>query len=635
MRALVAFGLLLGLLAAAIHFERDFADRHWPAMWVAYEVDEALGRAPPLVVSGLPTDDTQKLLALLDDLDARLRAARAIPADQYASRADAACAAFRAATLGARLQGVGLPVALPVGGPPIDRYMAAAMVDRLLAAMERSSRSQRAWLDGAPDPQEVTLRLAGRRTAVGEGQARRVVADQGGVVRTLAEIDRKAMRASEAPSRLGSSITVVATGVLLLWLLLVLTDRSAWWLLLLAPVLGAAALTMVALSLGALPLRSIGVRHLAAAGGLVWWPLVAVVAGFMLMRAARYDTVVGPALVSFTEWRGIAVRVVVLVAMAMAVPLFVSVNSLRSEIWLTIAVTALALFAARNSTTLLVTGRPCSLGTPLVLAVGVCIAMLSLFAVPRDLGTLVLAVSLLVAWLVMFARARWAIACVVGMMVVVGWWAGQLRSLDDGAAGALPMASAGDGTACDAAWIEMLPGHDRVETACYALVSQRSDVARSLWLARSGIQAKHVGLGLVDLPAEGRAAAREADRTILQLPADYFAAPMVAAWGWLGLTAFWGFGSVMLMLALRSLKALGEPGRVVSQDLLSSLAGFGLIAVAIRTWITLGGALSGLPLTGQPAPMLSQGTAAGVAAGVFLGIALATPRQSSSSRVAI
>ncbi|MEQ1805148.1 MAG: hypothetical protein ABL900_07190 [Burkholderiaceae bacterium] len=570
------------------------------------------------------------LRAQLDDLDLRIARARSVPISQWTGRAEAARSTYSAHTLFARLESVGAPFPLPTHRHALDPALVEQVVDRILQPIERASHAQRAWLDSAPSRSEIDQRLAGRRTTQ-TGQGVRVVADRAGVVRALAEIQRKAAQAPDAPARLGGGLTVAAVGVLTLWAALALLRRPTHWLVPVAPMLFAGVLLMTALSLGALPLRSIAVRHLDSAGGLMWWPMVAALAGVALMVFARWDSMGGPLLLSFRDRRGVVAGVVMIAAAAAVVPLASKLDSIRSELWLGLALVSLGVFAARNALTIAVTDAPTSFGSSLVIGTGFVVALLCL--IHSDLGTLVLTAGLMAAWLVLFGRARWAIACVVLAAGVAFWWAGQLKDLrpkpEQVATSAEDQAAAGR---CAAYWIDKLPGRERFHAACNVLVSQRSDVARSLWLARAGVQERWHGIGLVDLHVEGRATTRDADRLVLQLPMDYVASPMVAAFGWPGLAGLWLYGLVMLLLGVRALRALQVAGRTPSQHLLAGVAGFGLIAVALRTFITLGGALSGVPLTGQPAPMLAFGNAAGLAAGLYFGLALASqPRVASSN----
>jgi cell division protein FtsW (lipid II flippase) len=61
---------------------------------------------------------------------------------------------------------------------------------------------------------------------------------------------------------------------------------------------------------------------------------------------------------------------------------------------------------------------------------------------------------------------------------------------------------------------------------------------------------------------------------------------------------------------------------------LAAVGGFGVISAALRVLISSGGALSAIPLTGQPPPMLAYGSSAALAFGLYLGLALGSaPRQ--------
>lgn len=633
MRTLTSFLLLIAILLGASRLEADYAARQWPYGWLAYPVDAVMGptldREPKTDTRAPLATSAAEMASRLDELALRIKTARAIEVEDWLARGLSARAQYQQQTLWTRLNLARWWALEPVTEPAaMDPRQVSQFVDRILEPLEASSAAQRNWLAGGPPESEISLRLQGKRTwNLPDGRSV-VNSDRNGVVRTLAEMDRKALQAALTPQTLGRGVTVVGAGLLLIWFALGAIGRPSGWLVWIAPALLGSALLMTSLSLGALPLRSIAGRHLDSLAGWVWWPMVAVLAGIALAMLARWDRWLAPRLLAYRDTSGILYRTAALVVAAVAVPLIFGAPAVRTELWVGLALLGLGIFAARNSNVMVATDEATAFGWPIVIIAGTAIVLVAVFK--KDVGSAFLATGLMAAWLIQFSRLKWALSCAVLGTAAIFWWAGQLKPAADIPVSGPERSVSVSGAGCGSA-ILMLLKNKRLSAACDLQISGQSDVARSYWMAKSGINHSWSGFGLVDLPANAMAA-RRVDRVITQLPMDYVAAPTMAAFGWLGLAGLWLYGLVILSLGAKTLATMQLASRSSLQHLLAAIAGFGLVEKALATWTTLGGALSGLPLTGTPAAALSFGPSAAIAFGLYLGLALAS-QPARNSRI--
>jgi cell division protein FtsW (lipid II flippase) len=616
MRPLLTLICSLSLIAAAAWFEADYAHRAWPHDWVGFCVDESTG--PQNSDDALqPNDPAQAFAAKLDDLDARLARADGKSTEDWLTCASTQRQIYLDQLLWRRL------FSAPASIPKLDGVQVARTVQRILLPLRGVSLRERAWFNGKPERDELLRHLRGKRL----GRADDLASERphrSGAIATLLELDAKAGHARVAAARLGSATSVVSAGVLLMWGLLAAWRLPTGTLLWLAPVWLAGVLVIVSLSLSAPLLRTIAVRTLPAWHGLIWWPLVAAAAGFLLMRSASKERWLGTALLAYRDIGGLARRAGLLCLLAAAVPLMLADPARRSEVWLGLAIVGLALFAARNALVLAVTNLPSSFGWQMVASVGTAVVGMALWR--EDRGSALLALGLVAAWFVFFTSARMALACVLAMASLLWWWSSQMEPAQalPGDPRELGAFVQGLADAC-----QHLPGGERARLAACVQASGNSDVFRSLEMARAGWKHGLFGFGLVDLPGNGLAAARVSDRVILQMPSDYIAAPWVAAYGKAGLAALGLYACGLFALAARTLATLQVAGRSHMQLILCGIAGFGCIAAALRVLISSGGALAAIPLTGQSPPMLAFGGSAAVAFGLYLGIALASPRSTT------
>lgn len=652
-RTFCSLVVLILIITAAAMVEADFAQRHVGTDWVGYCVDQTMGpsasAAEPLQASETLTPATAFARKLLD-MDQRIVTAQANEPGYWLQCAQGHRAnyinqllwtrldvpkrtASFLASLGAldatQIQGFIGVLPDPNAATALDAVQIDRSVERLLNTARKISRIDRNWLAQNPPPADIEARLRGkklvRKTDETTKKERVVEEADHGVVATLLEMDRKALQAPQASSDMGRATTVIATGIGLLWLLLVVLRLPTAYLLCFAPVWFAGGLLMVSLSLGSPILRSFGLRHLIAVHGWVWWPLVAAMAGVVLTRLLRWDPLLAPWLLDFCDWRGIALRVMVLGSMAVAVAFLFSIDAHRSELWLAIAAFSMALFAARNSLAMSVTQAPTNYGAILVFGIGLTVAGVAVLK--NDRGTAILALGLMAGFFLMFTKMRWASMCLVVMMAGVVWWSTQLQPADI-------QRQQGETITAFASRI-VSPCQDlprRFREALCPQVSEHSDQFRSLAMAKSGWRSQSLlGWGLVELPSNGLAAERPADRELKQLPMDYIAAPWIAAFGKLGLAGLVFYALTLLGLSARSLASLGNPDRSDAQHLLAGLAGFGLLAAALRSIWGFGSSTGAVALSGQPPPMLAFAMSAAVACGFYIGIALASPTTRSSN----
>lgn len=620
--------LLIGCIAVAAWLEADYAARHWPNDWAGYCADAVLHPQASESADPLPTEPLARYGRHLADLEQRLSRARAVPAHAWAACAAGQQRAYRDVVLWHRLGQAA--VAEPRS---VDEVQAVRAVERILLPLERVLERERQWLAQGPAEADLALRLQGRHrvpAAAGTPDLAKdkVRALRPGLVSTIAELNSKAALSAQAATTLGHATTAVATGVLLLWLGLAMMRKPAGPLLWITPVLLASALLMVSLTLGAPPLRTVGVRALQSWNDLVWWPLLVALLGLVLAAAAQRDRWLGPRLLRFTSKGGLAARTAVLCALALAVAWGIDEPARRSELWLGLAVLGLALFAARNAAVMVVTNEPTSFGWPLVAAVGC--AVIATAMLRHDRGSALLALGMASAWCVMFARSALALGTMATMAGVLVWWSMQIQPVQT--LPAEPTAQQEVVKVQTEACAHLMSERERL-AACLQ-ISARSDVFRSVAMARAGwAHGDWLGFGLVDLPAYALAAERTGDRLILQLPMDYIAAPWLAAFGKAGLVALGAYTALLFGLGARALATLQIEGRDAMPALVAAVGGFGVLSAALRVLISSGGALSAIPLTGQPPPMLAYGTSAALAFGLYLGLALGSfPRRGAHRR---
>lgn len=649
MRALLTLLCLLIAIAFAAWLEADRATRAWPNDWVSFCVDSTLGPrtagteaadplAPPLTTgvgplaparpSPAPASPAAAFEARLRDLEARLDRARSKPRSEWLACAARQLESFRRELLWHRLAG---PHPAPRMLDPLQVELA---VERLLQPLHQVALRERTWLSGNPGDEELQRHLRGMRLLPAKVEPSEAASspakervDRRGLVFTLRELDAKAAHALVATVRLGRATSVVGAGVLLLWILLTLWRQPSGVLVWLAPSWLAGVLAMVSLTLSAPMLRTIAVRMMAAAEDLVWWPLATAGMGFLAMKLARHDRWLGPALLGGPGLGrvGLNAHALVLLLAAAAVPRLVPDAARQSELWLIIASVGLALFAARNALLIAVTQRPSTEGWVTVLACGLGVIGMALWH--EDRGSALLVTGLVTAWLIYFCPARISLSGIAGLTAVLLGWSALVQPTQE-----LPDTGRPEQAAIAqhlAEPCQNLPG-ERVRLAACPQASENADVFKSLALARAGLQHDlWRGFGLVDLPGNGLAAERIADRVILQMPSDYVAALWVACFGMFGLLGLFAYAMVLFSLASGTLGSLDQPGHSPLQNLLVAVAAFGCLATALRLVVTAGGALAAIPLTGQSPGMTAFGGSAAAFFGGCLGMALAARTSST------
>lgn len=429
---------------------------------------------------------------------------------------------------------------------------------------------------------------------------------------------------------------VLASGVLLL-LVVALTSRGSvmavgiWAIATHLLAVGALMLTDVALT-GEPSLRYLAVRQFQSFGVgnwwmpltvtlpvpgngtvVLWWPLLMVAGGLMLLRLVRDGTGAGLAAVrAWVRWGddvhlGV-VQAVFLLGVGAAVVQFLGMPAAISELLIFLGCVGVASYVARQAAYANLGGGPPAynlvlVGAALALAVGGS-------AERGDLGHALVAMLLAAcfAWLFGWRWLRMALLLgLVGSLAVltVCLMAGELV----GPLGWL---------------VQWLPPHaqDRIDAMFDPFHAGSSDLARVRWLMQS---AGLSGWGLGYAPWQGIAPAGMQEGLPLQGPSDYVLALCTTLWGYAGgllmMAAVLAVFTAAAVLGLRTALRAAMPPAV---RWLAAVGGLGCVVMAAKVMLSLGGVTGVLPLTGLPVGLLGYGPVTHLAALLYLALALGT-----------
>lgn len=623
-RGMLSCAVLITIVLSAAWLQYEFAHKYWGVEFSLFCADERAGPLPSAHDAQPAPDELGRYTALVNELGRRIASIQSMDEQALMACTEVKRGEYIGATLFSRLE---LTQWRSLALTQIDPIQARRAVKRSVEELIKIQNSERDKLQNNKlSPQLISLRLQGK-TLDKNGNAKRMSVS---VVKTLAVLDSRAAMAAQAPVVMGSSVAVTALGAAVLWALVTLTRRRTWVLMVLLTVWLTSGLVMQATSLGVPVLRSVAARHLADWHG-VWIPLWFAGAGFALYHLARWDpwNIADRMLMFYEDEKSVGLlgRAALLLGLVVVVGTLVEQDSHRSELWLGLTMFGLAMVAGRNSL-LLRAGADASFGHGFVLCLSLFLSLLAAYL--HDMGSVLLILGIAAGWLLMYSSTKWAIGLLGIAAAGSLWWAVQLQAPYQPPEDA---ASASMDAACPTLegqpqWMQdLIRRSERIENAiCLNVGSGSSDVYRSLAMAQSGWNAGLHGHGLADFPANGLAAERSADRTIVQLLLDYMAAPMVSAYGAAGVALLFAYAAALFWLCAQALGALIRRDEDVGtslQQFLAVWAGLGLLAAALRTLISSAGALSAIPLTGQPIPGVSHGPAAAAMFGLCLGVALA------------
>lgn len=622
--------LLALLTLAAAWLERDHAVRAWPNEWAGFCVDQ--WAAPlPAEAAHLRAPDAgarQRLTAYHAVLAAGIVRARSRDAEDLRQCVATLREAHWRSTAWQRLL---------TPDAPLDQHMAQADDLQLRRAADRTIKVLQTSLDLdqhvlTADLTDAVLQIylrerQPRRDHEGNLQAGLDRLHPRGVVTAVRALIARQDRHQGPGERLGGSVRSIATGTLALWALLVVAGGSTASLLVLYPVWLAGGLVQAAWSLGNPAVRDVAVRHLVDWHG-IWQPLWAALMGVLVARWLAHDRWGSAWLLGMRSQRDVWARAG-LILMLSALVWLLPGAARRSEAWLLLGCVALALFAARNAMLIGITGRPTAFGWPLVTVAGT--GTLVIVLLRGDLGSSVLVLGVLFTWGLFFLPRLLVLGLLVSAAAVVVAWGDQLQNpgTHDVQLESLgPQSGPSTRAQVERLWEDARRlcqglGHARLCESALVEISDRSDLYRSLALAQSGLQSSPLGHGLVDLPANAMAAARNADRVITQMQMDYAPAIFVAAWGWPGLLLLAVYVLAIVRLGSLMVAQVEAPLHAPARTLLMATTGFFLIGDALRVLISLGGSMAALPLTGQPAVGIAHAPTASLAFFFFAGTAMA------------
>ena len=345
----------------------------------------------------------------------------------------------------------------------------------------------------------------------------------------------------------------------------------------------------------------------------VWWPLLGVAAGVLLLRLLRDGRSLLMAPVrAWVRWGesvgwGVLQSALLLGAGALAV-LFLGMPAAVSELLILMGCVGVASYLARQA-------PYANMGAGLqiynILLVTAALALAVGGSLWRgDLGHALVALLLAscFAWLFgwHWLRGMMLVGAVGGLaLLTVCWMTGELPG---------PLAQ----------WVQHLPPHaqDRIHAMFDPFHAGSSDLARVRWLMQS---AGMTGWGLAYAPWQGLSGARWQDGLPLQGPSDYVLALTTTLWGQAGGLAL--MGCVLAVLTLSAVLGLGTALRAAMPAAvrwLAAVGGLGCMVMAAKVVLSVGGVTGVLPLTGLPVGLLGYGPVTHLAALLYMALALGT-----------
>jgi len=460
---------------------------------------------------------------------------------------------------------------------------------------------------------------------------------------TLADALEWQRRASAYQSR-GFSLSnlqalpamVLISGALLLLVVAVTSGGSAlvagvWAIAIHLLALGALMLTDLALT-GDPALRYLAVRQFQSFGVgdwwlpltvalpmpgaktvVLWWPLLVVACGLLLLRMVRDGAGLGLAPVRVWLQLGDDVRRGViqsglLLAAGVLMVLFLGMPAAVSELLILLGCVGVASYLARQAAHANLGGGPQAhnlvlVGAALALAVGG--SMLR-----GDLGHALVAMLLAACFAWLFGWRWLRVALMVGAVgaltfLAVCLMAGELV----GPLGWL---------------VQWLPPHaqDRIDAMFDPFHAGSSDLARVRWLMQS---AGFSGWGLGYAPWQGIAPVGLQEGLPLQGPSDYVLALSTTLWGRAGGMMLMALVlAVFTAAAILGLRTAFRAAMPLAVRWLAAVGGLGCLVIAAKVVLSVGGVAGVLPLTGLPVGLLGYGPVTHLAALSYLALALGT-----------